>query len=206
MSISVLRDCTAMTDLRMEEILSYIKTHLPPKRFSHSLGTAELCRNLADRFGLDANKAFLAGLLHDIAREFSGKKLKEEAKRAGIQFSALEEKNPILLHGKVAAFLVRSQFGIEDADILEAIANHSLGKPGLNPYGKILFVADSIEPSRTFIDERFRSRILSLSLDEMVLSLLEEEKKYRNNLAPITQALYDELKGKVLEKAQKNQI
>jgi nicotinate-nucleotide adenylyltransferase len=113
----------------------------------------------------------------------------------------MELENPVLLHGLISAEIARTRFGIADPELWEAIRHHTLGKPGLSPYGKVLYAADYIEPSRTFVDDVFRSRVLSLPLDEMLMEILEEERRYRKNLAPITQQMYDELRGRILERA-----
>ncbi len=182
-------------------IQSYLRSTLSPKRLIHSLNTAELCKNLAARFGLEPQKGHWIGLLHDAARELPPEELLQRTQSLGIRPDPQEQENPILLHGIISAEIARSRFGIEERELLEAIRHHTLGKPGLHPYGKVLYVADYIEPSRTFVDDTFRSRILALSLDEMLLEILEEEKRFRKNLASITQEMYDELKGRRVERA-----
>lgn len=182
-------------------ILSFLRSNLTPQRFIHSLQTGELCKTLSNRFGLDPLKGYWTGLLHDAARELPPEELLQRTLSLGIQPDPLEQENPVLLHGLISAEIARSRFGIEDPELLEAIRHHTLGKPGFHPYGKVLYVADYIEPSRTFVHDAFRSRVLSLSLDEMLMEILEEEKKYRQNLAPITQEMYDELRGRILERA-----
>jgi len=188
-------------DDREASILSYLQSTLSPERLIHSIHTAALCRELAHRFGLDPQKGYWIGLLHDAARELPPDELVKRTLSMGIQPDPVERENPVLLHGLVSAEIARFRFGIEEDELLEAIRHHTLGKPGLGPYGKVLYVADYIEPSRTFVDEAFRSRVLSLPLDEMLLEILEAERKHRKNLAPITQEMYDELKGGILERA-----
>jgi nicotinate-nucleotide adenylyltransferase len=95
-------------------------------RFIHSRNTAALARELAIRFGLDARAAWLAGIAHDMAKE---------------QSTDLE-------HGKAAAVLLESRFGIHNKAVLEAIEVHTTGRPGLGDLAKVLFIADKIEFSR----------------------------------------------------------
>ncbi|MCX7788293.1 MAG: bis(5'-nucleosyl)-tetraphosphatase (symmetrical) YqeK [Spirochaetes bacterium] len=191
-----------MSEVELESsIESYLRLTLSPKRFIHSLNTAEWSRNLASRFDMDPQKGYWIGLLHDAARELPPEELLQRTKSLGIQPDPIELENPILLHGLISAEIARSRFGIREEELLEAIRHHTLGKPSLHPYGKVLYVADYIEPSRTFVDDTFRATILSLSLDEMLLKILEEEKRFRKNLAPITQEMYDELRGRILERA-----
>lgn len=186
---------------REASILSFLQSNLSPKRLIHSLHTGALCSKLAHRFDLDPQKAYWIGLLHDAARELPAEELVKRTLSMGIQPDSMEWENPILLHGLISAEIARSRFGIEEDALLEAIRHHTLGKPGLGLYGKVLYVADYIEPSRTFVEEAFRSRIFSLLLDEMLMEILEAERKYRKNLAPITQEMYDELRGGLLERA-----
>ena len=45
-------------------IIDWLKENLSEERFEHTLGTAECAEELAERFGLNAEKAYLCGLLH----------------------------------------------------------------------------------------------------------------------------------------------
>ncbi len=53
-----------------------------------------------------------------------------------------------LLHADVGAIVARDQFGIKDQAVLDAIANHTLGQPHMSPLSCVVFLADTLEPSR----------------------------------------------------------
>ena len=53
----------------LEELKSFLKKRLSKKRFIHSLNVADEAYKLAGMYGEDPDKAYLAGLLHDVCKE-----------------------------------------------------------------------------------------------------------------------------------------
>ena len=114
------------------------------------MGVAETAGQLAMTNGVDPERARIAGLLHDYAREIAPARLLLLAADYGLEVDAIEAREPLLLHGKVGAALAREEFGIKDAEILEAIINHITGTPGMTMLQQLIFLADFIEPGRLF--------------------------------------------------------
>ena len=54
-----------------EALLEKMAELLPEKRLTHCLGVERAAIELAQRFGVDSEKAGLAGLLHDYAKKLS---------------------------------------------------------------------------------------------------------------------------------------
>ncbi len=131
-----------------QEIIWSIKEKNSEKRFIHIMGVKYMCEALAMRYEYDLQKAGLCGLLHDVAKHYSDDKMLCKAKKYGIEITKSEEKAPYLLHGKVGAYQAEKKYGITDEEVLEAIRYHTTGKPDMSLIGKILFLADYIEPSR----------------------------------------------------------
>lgn len=127
----------------------HVKNVSSEARYLHSVSTATTARELARQFGSDPQRAYIAGLLHDIARELSDFDLVCEAKQHGIMISEVEDKLPMLLHGKIAAERVRF-LGIVDEEVLSAIASHVTGKRGWTRLAQIVYLADKIEPLRDY--------------------------------------------------------
>lgn len=130
-----------------EELLA---ARLPPHRWEHSLGAAATARRLAPRLGVEAEKAWVAGLVHDIARDLPPAELLSLAGRFGILVDTVEMEAPELLHGPVGAELARRELGIEDPEILDAIRRHTVGGACLAPLSLLLYLSDFIEPGRRF--------------------------------------------------------
>ena len=111
-----------------EEMQAKLKSRLKPGRYEHSLGVAETAVFLAGRFHADVEKARLAGLLHDCARQYPNEQLIAEAERRGIGIGPVERAMPLLLHAYIGASLVREEYGVEDEEIARAIYCHKIGR------------------------------------------------------------------------------
>lgn len=127
-----------------------VQRRLGAKDWQHSLGTAAAAADMAARFGVDVEKARIAGLLHDYARNIALDELPVTARRLGLDVDEVEEEFPYLLHSPVGAKLVQEELGVTDNDVLAAIANHTVGRPGMSDLEKIIYLADMIEPARHF--------------------------------------------------------
>lgn len=122
-------------------------------RFAHSLGSARLAVSLAPALGVPAQKAALAALLHDCARDLPvpalvGYSLKH-APRTPLLRTLIKEA-PVLLHAWAGAERARKEFGITDPEILEAIRLHATGAPGMGPLARLIYVCDLAAPGRDF--------------------------------------------------------
>jgi predicted HD superfamily hydrolase involved in NAD metabolism len=130
------------------QVLIWLEDNVPQSRIDHILRVEEMAIALARVHCEDENKAAQAGLMHDLAKYFKSHRLLEMAKAEGLALDPVEEVNPHLLHAEVGAIVARDEFGVKDEDILAAIANHTLGQPGMNALSCIVFLADSLEPGR----------------------------------------------------------
>ena len=157
--------------LSYDERKQLLAARLKPSRFRHSLGVAETAAQLAARFGVDAEAARTAGLLHDCAREFRNEDMVKEAEKRGIAIGEVERSMPLLLHADIGAVRVRELYGVEDAAISQAIARHTVGGPAMTVLDKIIWYADMIEPGRDFPGvDKLRELGRTASLDAMMLA------------------------------------
>ncbi len=141
----------------MKEIIEKIKDYLPfcisERRMSHTLAVAEEAKKLAEMYGIDGEKMYIAGLLHDITKE---KKLPEQLELC-ISFCEPwtddDIKSPKIFHSVTGALVAKDKFPeAVDDEILSAISCHTTGKPDMGLADKLLYLADYIEPTRTFPD------------------------------------------------------
>lgn len=143
-------------------INNWLKENLNEERYIHTLGTADCARELAEKFKLNSDKAYIAGLLHDCAKCFSNEKLLEIIKE-NLEVEEAEMLNYKTLHAPVSAFIAEKEFEVEDKEILSAIRWHTLGKLNMSDFEKIIFIADKIEPNTR--DKEYSDKIRTL-LDE----------------------------------------
>lgn len=121
-------------------------------RYAHSVRVARYAELLARRHGVDPRKARVAGMLHDLARLYSAERLLAESAARGLPIGAREREHPTLLHAALGAALAREKFGVEDPEILSAIEKHTLGADEMSPLDCVIYLADSLEPNRKFVE------------------------------------------------------
>jgi nicotinate-nucleotide adenylyltransferase len=161
-----------------EEIRIFAQEHVKKSRYEHSIRVAETCARLCRMFALDADVGYLAGIGHDMCKDFSDQELFDLAAKDGNPIIPYEKRNPALLHGRAAAVLMKEKFGIEDKDILEAVAYHTSGVMGMCDLSKCLFIADKIEPGRPQSTDEYRERLYKMNLDQMFYAVLYENYSY----------------------------
>ncbi len=166
-------------------------------RLSHSREVARLASELCDRFHADEEKGYIAGICHDLARELDPSEILRLCETDGLPIAAWERENPLLLHGRAGAMILMKDTGYADEEALDAIRDHITGRGGMGALSKIVFAADYLEPTREFVSPEFRRRTLGLSLDEMVLAVLERKLHHVRSrsqpVVPAAQTLLEEL-------------
>jgi len=130
------------------QVLDWMQEQMPSSRIAHVVRVEEMSITLAKHHGLDVEKAGIAGLTHDLAKYFKPNQLLAMATDEGLPIDPVSHANPHLLHADVSAIVARDTFGIEDPEILLAIADHTLGRPDMPPLSCAVFLADSLEPGR----------------------------------------------------------
>ncbi|MCX8131080.1 MAG: bis(5'-nucleosyl)-tetraphosphatase (symmetrical) YqeK [Clostridia bacterium] len=141
--------------MTINEMKSKLQVELRPNRFSHSVNVMNTAIDLAKKYNVNTEKAAIAGLLHDCARDIRGEKVFKLCSEYGIEVNYITKKQPELLHGPLGSRLATVEYGVEDADIISAIDSHTTGCKDMSLLSKIVFLADFIEPARNFpgVDE-----------------------------------------------------
>lgn len=153
---------------RSESMEEHLEKMLKPERFRHSLGVAAMAVTMAGIFGEDAKKAYIAGLLHDCAKNLSLEENEIKCRDLDVMLDDYEKMHPPLMHAKIGAELVKTEFGIDDAQISEAIRWHTLGRADMSKLEKIIYVADMAERSRNFPGVEEIRKVACENLDKAV--------------------------------------
>jgi len=127
-----------------------LKERLPERRYTHSINVADTAAKLAIVNNMDAEKAYLAGLMHDYAKNLSSQELLEIAQENDLITNDVEIFAPYLLHGPVGAFLLKRDKIVEDEEILQAIRLHTTGSGEMSMFDTVIYMADYIEPGRKY--------------------------------------------------------
>lgn len=153
-------------------IRNRLKEVLSQKRYLHSIGTEQKALELAEQFGVDRNKAAIAGLLHDCAKFIKKEQMLDFIKDNNIKIFGDSVNAPSILHAYVSEYLAKHDYGINDPDILSAIRNHTLGDINMTDLDKIVFIADKIEDNTRHEDyfEEIRNTLKKTNcLNEAIL-------------------------------------
>ena len=128
---------------------------LRKKRYEHSLGVCEESVRMAKEFGADRDKAFVAGLLHDCAKCLRKAETDELIKKYDIELDSMTKQCEPVMHAPLGAVVAEHEYGIKDAEILDAIRYHTVARKGMSLLEKIVYVADMTEPHRDYpgVDE-----------------------------------------------------
>lgn len=163
------------------------------KRLLHTLNTGLLSAHLALIHGADVNKALIAGELHDCAKELPEDEQRRLAQaRCGDLFTDFK-----LLHSPAGATMAKEKFGIEDEEILNAITYHTTGRGDMPTLDRIVYLADKIEPSRTYADLSEMRKVAEYDLMEAVKlclgAVIDKFRKQDRSNHPLTEDLARDL-------------
>ena len=186
-----------------QQMKDKLKEKLPMKRFEHSVGVEYTAATMAFMYGVDNEKAMIAGLLHDCAKYVPNDKKIQKCEKRKIPISECEYKNPDLLHAKLSAVYAKEKYGITDKEILSAIAWHTTGKPAMTTLEKIIYIADYIEPNRNVLPEIDIIRKEAYTdLDTCLLHILhniihylEKSNSHIDSMTQETYEFYKQLRG-----------
>lgn len=185
-----------MTGLSFDEALSAARDHYLPASLAHAENVARVAAELADSYGVDAEAARLAGLLHDWARDLGPDRLVEAAADFGLPVSDLDREVPYLLHARVGERQVRATFPDVRPDIVDAIGAHTCGAGQMEDLAKVVYVADMIEPARDFSAVgALRDVVGKVPLDELFRRAYETSVEHliatRRHIHPDTVAVWN---------------
>ena len=149
------------------------------KRYEHTLGVAYTAATLAMQHGADINHSLIAGYLHDCAKQLSDEKKLHFCEKHNISITDAEALNPSLLHAKVGSFIAMETYKVDDGDVINAILNHTTGRPEMSVLEKIIFIADYIEPGRKSAPNLAEIRKMAFKdLDKTMLMILGDTLAY----------------------------
>ncbi len=179
------------------QYLEILRARLHPDRFEHSLCVAAEAYRLAQRYGSDPDKAYTAGLLHDIMKNTKPQLQLQILKDFGILLDAVEQGSPKLWHARSGAVYVQKMLGVEDEEILTAIRYHTTGRARMSLLEKVLFLADFTSADRSYDDVDVMRRLVDEDMEQAMHYALcytiRDLAKKGSPIHPDTVDLYNEL-------------
>ena len=124
-----------------------VKPYMSKKRYQHTCSVAKLAKEFAISNGLDGKKAYIAGLMHDIAKEMDKKDALDLMKK---YYSCYLDKPEPIYHQWLSAYVAKNTFFIDDMDILQAIENHTTASINMSKLDMCVYCADKLDPLRGY--------------------------------------------------------
>lgn len=149
-----------------------LKTRISKSRYDHSVRVSQEAVKLAEHHGVDPIQAQVAGLMHDVCKgreKVALERYGDSIDRTDARFLTLPTR-----HAPLAAMVLREEFGIEDEEILEAVACHTTGRENMTLLDKIIFIADAIEPERNYPTVKKLRKLAYKNLDQAILKSLSD--------------------------------
>ncbi|TZE82231.1 bis(5'-nucleosyl)-tetraphosphatase (symmetrical) YqeK [Calorimonas adulescens] len=164
--------------LSYDEINDRLRSMLTPQRYSHSLRVEKMAVLLAEKYGVDIEKARIAGLVHDCAKNIPENKLIDMAAKYGVELDEVSMAEKALIHGPLGARLARDFFGIEDEEILHAIELHTTGGKSMSKLDRIIYLSDFIEEGRDYEGVEYLRELAFKDLNAALLKSFENTINY----------------------------
>lgn len=145
---------------------------LPDGLQSHIYRVRDVALELAAPHNIDLQQAELGALAHDVCRAVPGEDLIRMASELDVPVSDVEQDFPLLLHGPVGAELLRKEEDLNDDILYEAVRWHSTAHASLDPLGKLVFLADKLDPQKAAVYS-YQGKLHNMALESLDLALLE---------------------------------
>ena len=193
--------------MNQKQAKELVRSRLSDKRYEHTLNVRKMAVKLAKRHDADEDRAALAALLHDAAKEISKDEMRAIMKAHPEYAEGGEERPTPVGHGICAAILARTEWGVEDEAVLSAIACHTAGKPGMSKLDKILYLADMSSAERDWPGVNRLRKLERKDLDAAMLMALKQTNDFvlsqGKPLDPMSKAAYDDIQAQVEARAAK---
>lgn len=142
-----------------------LRERLTPKRYHHSICVADEAVRLATKYGGDTEKAYLAGLLHDITKNASEEEHLHIIDEFGIMLDDIEKNANKLWHAITGAAYIEHILGIKDTEIITAVRYHTTARKNMKQLEKILYLADFTSADRDYDDVDIMREKIEISME-----------------------------------------
>lgn len=180
-----------------EQYIAIIRSRLSDYRFHHSLCVAQEAKRLAERYGADADKAYTAGILHDIMKDTPKEAQQQIFADYAVALDDVEKRSTTLWHARSGEVFLRHVLGVTDEEILSAVRYHTTGRAGMSRLEQVLFTADFTSADRNYPDvdvmreyaDRSLTKAIRYGVEYTIRDLIEQGRPVH----PDTLAVYNEI-------------
>ena len=152
---------------------------LPEGRFLHVLSTARIAKKIAKANNINTNQAYVAGILHDIAKGMTHQEIDEIIKD---HYPNKIKYPKFSYHAFASSYIAKNMFGITDKKILKAIESHAIATKKMSKLDKIIYCADKLEENRPFASSLDEIRKIAYEdIDKCFVLVMKDQVNYLTN-------------------------
>lgn len=186
-------------NMNFDEYKNIIRAKLDDYRYNHSLCVADEAKRLALIYNVNPDDAYLAGLLHDITKNFTPEEHLQIFSRFDIILSDIEKESEKLWHAISGSAYVKNVLNIQNKSIISAIRYHTTAKSNMTLFEKLIYLADFTSADRNYPDVSVMRELVNISIkDAMLYSLnytINDLKSKQRTVHPDTLNAYNEIKN-----------
>ena len=179
-----------------DENRAFLKARLSKKRYTQSLNVAKEAQRLAELYGEDPEKAYFAGLMHDVCKELPAQEQEELVRASSFAVSKEELATKPVWHGIAGAYFLQVRMGVTDPDVLNAVRYHTVARAGMTRLEEIVYLADLISEDRTYARVEQMRQLCLTSINAAMLEgvrfSIETTLKKGGYLPPVTVEAYNQ--------------
>ena len=180
-----------------EQFIAIIRSRLSDYRFHHSLCVAQEAKRLAELYGADADKAYTAGILHDIMKDTAKEAQRQIFEDYAVNLDEVEKHSTTLWHARSGEVFLRHVLGVTDEEILSAVRYHTTGRANMTLLEQVLFTADFTSADRNYPDvavmrayaNQSLTKAIRYGVEYTIRDLIEQGRPVH----PDTLAVYNEI-------------
>ncbi|MDR2733542.1 MAG: bis(5'-nucleosyl)-tetraphosphatase (symmetrical) YqeK [Spirochaetota bacterium] len=150
------------------------KEYLAGARLLHSLSVAKLAARFGAALGEDEDALYIAGALHDIAKQKPLSEQRALAERWCAEEGLPLPNNSAIYHAPASAWIVRHELNLADARIARAVARHAAGGRDMTRFEECVYAADYLDPARPFAAQAAVWPLLAVDFDEALLAMCRQ--------------------------------
>lgn len=151
----------------------FLRKNLSKNRYTHSINVANEAVKLAVKYNGNKHQALLAGLLHDVCKEMPLLNQRELVEASKLQVSETEKASQPLWHAIAGAEFIKTQFGIDDNDIINAIRYHTAARANMSQLEMIIYLADLVSIDREYKEVKKMRKLAYTNLEKAMLEALK---------------------------------
>lgn len=159
--------------MMQEKYGELLEKMLSSKRVAHSINVADMAKELACLYGENQEKAYTAGLLHDLCKEMDKQEQLRWIEKSDIILDSILHSQPQVWHGMAASSYLYHELNITDQPILDAVRYHTTARAGMSHLEEIIYIADITSKDRNYPDVEEMRHLARTDLDKAMLAGLQ---------------------------------